>query len=860
MLSLIAALMAPLSAQRTFHLYVDPIHGDDATALAANPTGATTPGAARPLQRHPGAPLQILGELQHAPYPFRTVTAAVAWVNSLPLNTGGTPLPYTNPDTEEVVDAVIIHCMPGLYGPRDPSAPAGDDDFDAGSGLPWNGETFPITLPGRVSLQGTSALDTIFDARDYALSTGSNLIVFDRSAGNEPAGAYEESFVDSLGLRGCRYRGSLSGAAIRFAAAGDVQPSISNCFVYANDVGILIDNPDPTTWNPHRPKIVNNTIAWNQIGIYSSAIAIEELVGYARPIVLNNLIDPIRFGTNQIPSDAPYLGGIGAGTSESPSCFEGLDETDLRAWVVGINPPQHHNYNGYHDSLRNLGNAWPYGVTAPRTTNPLMAPVVDLALLHGPWTGTRDTALFVSDVIAVTGAIPGGIRSDLRLAPMTWSYQFSWSPNPAVNWGISTAAGPIQCANGSMLTAPPGRSGDDLATFHAWDWDCEGFGNPRQASRRLGTGSHFAEPWGSSGKIDLGADEMGELIVAGYNESTRIFSRPHTSIAPNTASVSGSQLYFFNVQWPSSPTTTTYVGPQFNARFDANAFTAPTGAAEWYAQLGPYHNPFNPTGAAFAYTDGQYTAAGPFTNRYYLTGPAAVFPTRPHAPLPYFGRHRVCDIGPHLADDIDVPSWGSTRDLDYAEFDFSVTWQSPPPAVRDIFQANCWFETTAGQADPAKNDNRHLYIDGQGQRLRHGTLSPPLVLANEELQTAFPKSYLYRSATHPIGSWLPSPYTYDVLVTGMSAAMPQLPYVSTAPWYGVRINLELFQPDDPLWASLGSPVNNVQTFLVVEGPAEAQQRSSTPPSDLLLQSRSERAAAIYETERAMADLARENNR
>jgi hypothetical protein len=852
--------MGPLYAQRTFHLDVDPIQGDDQTALASNPTGSTAPGAARPLQTHPGAPGSITGELQHAPYPFRTVTAAVRWVNNLPLNAAGTPLPYTNPETEEVVDAVIIHCMPGLYGPRDQSTQTGHDDFDPASGLPWNGESFPITLPGRVSLQGTSALDTIFDARDYELSTGSNLILFDRTSGNEPAGAYDESFVDSLALRGCRYRGSSTGAAIRFASSGDVQPSISNCFIYANDVGILIDNPDPIAWDPHRPKIVNNTIAWNQIGIYSSAITIEQFVGHARPIVLNNLIDPIRFGAQQVPATAPYLAGIGAGTSEAPSCFEGLDESDLRAWVIGITP-QPRNYNGYHDGLRNQSppNTWPYGATMPRTANPLLPPVVDLAPLHGPWTGIRSSALFVSDVMVVTGANPPASRSDLRLAPMTFSAEAGFQPNLAVNWGISTVTGPIQCANGSLLTAPPGRAGDDLATFHAWDWDCEGFGNPRQASRRLGTGSHFPEPWGSNDTIDLGADEMGELIVGGYIESTRIFSRPHASIAPNTASLTVSQLYFFNVHWPLAPSTTTYVSPQFNARFDAIAFTAPTGPAEWFAQLGPNQNPFNPLGTAFAYTDGQYWT-GPFTNRYRLTGPAAVFPTRPHAPLPYFARHRVCDIGPHLADDINVPSWGSSRELDYAEYDFSVTWQSPPPAVRDVFQANCWFETLDPNADPGNNDNRYLYIDGQNQRLRHGTLSPPLVLANEELQTAFPNSYLYRSATHPIGSWLPPPYTYDVAVSGMSLPMPQLPYVSTAPWYGARINLELFQPDNPLWASLGSPVNNVQTFLVVEGPTAAQQQSSSPPSDLLLQNSSERAAAIFETERAMAELVRENNR
>lgn len=105
---------------RVFHLDVDPIHGDDTLAMALNPRGT---GSFRPLQVHPASPALIRGELQQAAYSFRTVTAAIAWVNSL-ASGGGPPLPWTNAATAQTIRHGVIHCLPGLYVPLRLDAPS----------------------------------------------------------------------------------------------------------------------------------------------------------------------------------------------------------------------------------------------------------------------------------------------------------------------------------------------------------------------------------------------------------------------------------------------------------------------------------------------------------------------------------------------------------------------------------------------------------------------------------------------------------------------------------------------------------------------------------------------------------------
>ncbi len=186
-----------------FHAYVDPIFGDDEMAFAFNPGNPNDPGLNTPLPNNgSGSPIRarpldrrvdfspavdattIAGYLQHAPFAFRTLSrekGAIEYVQRLfsTAASGQSPattvLPWAHP-SGRIVTHVVIHCLPGLYGPRNPSLPAETQEIDPTTGLPWNGEVLPIRLGyrhestacpvfDRISIQGTSALDTIFDGR-----------------------------------------------------------------------------------------------------------------------------------------------------------------------------------------------------------------------------------------------------------------------------------------------------------------------------------------------------------------------------------------------------------------------------------------------------------------------------------------------------------------------------------------------------------------------------------------------------------------------------------------------------------------------------------------------------------------------
>jgi len=282
-LACLLILSTPGAAQQTpdpavrahfvFHIYVDPLYGDD--ELAGNqvpimyvnsqaysvPVFNPQPNMREPLSVHPAtvgnAPWL---HLQHAPYSFRTLGAAQRWWRGFGL------LPYTPVGGGATVERVIYHCLPGLYGPIG-VLPA----IDEKSGLPFNGETFPLDLQDRECIQGTSALDTIFDAR----LTGT-IVFYIRGIQASTPEHYSKSFIDSVTIRGAREKqtGHPSGSGIAIGGGTSDRLIVSNCFITDNNVGIAIDGSDPSQQNPseHSPIIVNNTIAWNQIGIWGGRI------------------------------------------------------------------------------------------------------------------------------------------------------------------------------------------------------------------------------------------------------------------------------------------------------------------------------------------------------------------------------------------------------------------------------------------------------------------------------------------------------------------------------------------------------------------------------------------------------------
>jgi hypothetical protein len=829
--------------EKTFHLYVDPIYGDDDPvygAPARNPLPSSTPGStAGPLQNHPLGTSAVSGNLQHAPYSFRTVTNAIDWIETTLGGPGTPPLPWTNAalDPPQTVRHIVIHCMPGLYGPRDPQTPDDAEDFDPRSGLPWNGETFPIRLPDRVSLQGTSALDTIFDARGYdePAWTTQNIFLFDAGITiNDPM--WSDSFIDGIAMRGCRYRpyvGSLEGAAVLIQGSTPVDVLISNCFIYGNDLGIaLIETTNDLPY--HRPRIVHDTIAWNQIGIYSGSSTFPS-TGYSRPAVLNTVIDPIRPVAAGLPA---YLLGLGGGAGQPPSSFEGLAAFDLQATAsCGSGPPVAANFNAYHTSLVNIGTTWPFGATSPRQAVAAYPPA-NTRIWTGDWNNGAPArgSLFVNDVLRRAGLACA--PHDFRLAPMTTADGISHFPNGLVNAGADIDRLGITFDNGTQVLPDPGIPDDGLANFHAADWDAEGYGNPRIAARRLDTGSHFPSVHCDQ-LADLGADEMGELIITGFVDSTRLLASPHASFAAQTATLPDcSRFYFLNVAAPTQP----FVAPQLNARHDPAAFTAAfpaAGSPHWFAQLG-MHNPFllipEDPSPPFVYTGGQHDfayAGVSTTTRFRLT---MFTPPGAWAPLPDFMRNRVCDIAPHLLDDINtVPPPQTPRAVDHAEFDFYLPPAQDPVTVlkRDVFQANPWHNMPTAASFPWINDNAFLYVDGSTKQMKTGHITPPMVIAHDPIHATLPSTFLFREGTaHPIHNWGAPSYTYSVGANGLSAGNPA-PYVPGMDWYGIRINFELFEPDHPLWTLLGDPLNNLQTVLAVTGltvGGENRSTSSPPPA------------------------------
>jgi hypothetical protein len=802
--ALLAMLIAHVCAQSftsSFHVYIHPVLGDDALATAQNPKGlpSSTPGS-RPLQEHPAFPA-IQGTLKHAPYAFRTIRAAVDYIESWPKKDPGTgrSLPYIN-DTispHGTVDFVVLHLAPGLYGPRRAVIPPQSEEYHTENGHPWNGEVFPIELPPRVCLQGTSALDTILDARGYEhaefqnrsiLSLGE--LVFDNNGQPRTAAAagYAWSFLDSLTIRGTLWTTSApqpiggviidgpptgeNGVAIALRGPLGIAPSISNCIITGNQIGVGLFDPDPSldVGNHHAPRIVGNTFVWNNIGLYSRYQ--QGSIGTSRPLILNNLFDAVLPELPISLQPPRWLAPSYVQTEPLNFCFEGIDPTDLVAFVPGCldpttgQPPLSRSFNAYLIQHCNAGTHSRQFPVLPRSgVVAVPPPVVDLLAAgispSGFYSSPRPD-FYVRDVMA-NAAFPQSVSNhDFRLAPSFTPVGGTLAvPNPLVNMGISLRGGPIEFRqfNQTMppttvsITSPPGAPADDLALFHCWDWDCEGFGNPRDVSRTLDPGNpavHFPEPFACAGKVDLGADEVGELVVAGYLDDSRIFTKAHLDLIFNTGKAvqtlsfqDASTLYFLNVMNPLGGPTV-YPAPQFNLRHDSAAIVPPTTVssappfgsgdpigAEWFAQLGPTHNPFVVPGIdpplPFAHTSGQHRAFALPTEksmRFELvrTGPIA-------SHYPTFTRSRIADIGGHVMESIFLDSTANIRDVDYAEFDFLCPGIPLNDREQDIFQANPWFDMGDFGSDPGTNDNKFLYPNfAFGRRLRHGTLNPPMTM------------------------------------------------------------------------------------------------------------------------------------
>ncbi len=797
----------------TFTVKVDSIYGDDVEAVKHNPTklggNPTYPHRGKPLMYHTNTN-EIGGVLTTAPYSFRTISAALTYVSQF--NPGAaTGWPWVNTKSQKKIIAFVIQLMPGLYGPiLNPDSKG--REIDPKSGLPWNGESFPLHIPDWVSIQGTSALNTIIDVRGNE-ANGPRTYAFGFSSNLNNLNSHLYSFLDGLTIRNARTEMTClapAGAAVYVDCTdGNCRPTISNCFIVMNDVGIAVDGaPDEDIQGP---VIVNDTLAWNGIGIWNGELnATGQSYGYVLLAIWNTLFDA-----------TPPPAGTGIATT---TAFEGVHNQDME--IVTADGPL--NFNAWECGsgpwgYANLGLVAPlppgWVVTLPRTSpvppTPLQPRVDIVNYTQGGTPNSRGT-LYVNDLFR-NAQSKDRSPHDFRLSPKV-SSAASTPPsilNPLVNAGYvhpvhnfsnGSVVG-VQFANGITVNVVglrgPGSHSlgyhSEFAQFDASDWDCDGFGNPRQENR-----SGFSQ--GSYSNYDIGADELGELLMAGYIDSTRIFSR----MVPQAGLIADHTEVFF-VNFPGA----TFPRPIFNASLSEGFVEVDY---NWFDQA--QVNPNAPNGLPNSnYTDGVSPIAAVMSKRWFLQLTNA---KPPHM------RNLRCDITPHLHYDLS-PLWG----------EWFYIYRQGKKGLIDPYSAHPWYRDKLKLAPAAAtNDNFHLYYNPAGA----GKYGPSACISGHPS----PPGTWWYLATIPQRDWLWSgwttaqfgPYNGGGLSTYATDAWGLGDFggtdrVLTQPsWQGVRYNCEV------LLTSPAVTYSNLQSFLGVNGLSAplsqmtAEERSKLPKGTL----------------------------
>jgi len=226
--------------------------------------------------------------------PFRTVSGPVVQIDPIVLcqryhvcpvhgndgNPGTLRFPFRTLThaMEAAAPPAVIMLLPGIYSDS------------------TNGETWPLQMRDRVSIQGTSILDTVLDG---TTSSGfrRDVLFFQGSDGDN---AFETVQYDAFMIRGANR------AIFIQEEIGNFRPTFSNLVLTQNEVGIemiAIDlqndevpsDSDGNRFVELRPRIVNCTIVGNDIGILDHIWILDGepgdfVFGEAEPIILNCLI------------------------------------------------------------------------------------------------------------------------------------------------------------------------------------------------------------------------------------------------------------------------------------------------------------------------------------------------------------------------------------------------------------------------------------------------------------------------------------------------------------------------------------------------------------------------------------------
>ena len=597
----------------------------------------------------------------HAPWPFKTINGpngALSYIPPLP-SSGSVEWTYA-----------VIHLLPGLYArtgtygfdPNNPSIQQPNPD----NGLYPNGEIFPINLPKRVSLQGTSALNTLFDvAFDPNSSVGGPAIQF--GVGNATG---EGSFVDSIAFFGAAAESSepngpippKGNAAILIEDQVASKPTFSNCFFMGNGIGVLIN----ASYSQGGPFIqhdgtafFNNTFAFNVVGLWNGQLSApaNSVKGVSKLILVNNIFDssPDSGGTLSYPK---HFWHRKANSVPSNSGFEGVDASDLQI-QVGSNLVKSNAYEFKKGTILvkrvNTGATWATIVglskaTATRSGLSTPAPAIDIApytLSNGA--NQRRGVLFVRDLLAQPQFSQpdfDGSPHDFRLAPavgLVWDNNTplaltKLNPLAEAGWG---GPFPMTMQNGLGMAHEPGflplnSASQNTWAFHNWNWDCEGYGNPRFQSA-----GYFYPPK----QVDIGADDLAQLVIAGYRFGTTSFIKVSKSTSPLINKMENQRFW--------------YLGP-------------PTGMTYATNKTVPAPFPLKPR-----YRTVDHLTGNPPQN-YVASGSSTVYPpwwspwSFQKSTNYYFPE--VTEIVPHLLDD-PHPWWTSSQTLGFSRATNPI-WQS----------------------------------------------------------------------------------------------------------------------------------------------------------------------------------------